>query len=242
MGSANTLSRFHAPATWSGRSEAVVRPAGYADLAVTARTHVEFLPVGLFPSLGPGFVRRWHRTYLDSRHGVGYVVTDPTTPDNDVVGFLLGTTDQAAHMAALFADRRALAALSVSGAGALVRRPRLARQLSSRAVPWVRQIAQRRSGQPAPADGPGENPQVAVMVAVAVQPQWRGSGIGAELVRRFVEDARRAGAAEAELVTPVGSAGATGFYERLGWELGPCWHTRDGDELRAYRHRLDAGS
>ncbi|WP_158632427.1 GNAT family N-acetyltransferase [Micromonospora sp. Llam0] len=219
-----------------------MRPAGYADLAATARTHVEFLPVGLFPSLGAGFVRRWHRTYLDPRHGVGYVVTDRTTSDDDVVGFLLGTTDQAAHMATLFADRRALASLSASGAGTLIRRPRLARQLASRALPWARQIAQRRSGQPAPADGPGENPQVAVMVAVAVQPQWRGSGIGAELVRRFVEDARRAGAAEAELVTPVGSAGATGFYERLGWELGPCWHTRDGDQLQAYRQRLGAGN
>ncbi|MDG4774028.1 GNAT family N-acetyltransferase [Solwaraspora sp. WMMD792] len=217
-----------------------MRPAEHADLATTARTHVEFLPVGLFPSLGAGFVRRWHRTYLDSRHGVGYVVTDPTTPDGDVVGFLLGTTDQAAHMAALFADRRALASLAAAGAGALARRPTLARQLSSRAVPWARQIAQRRSGQPAPSDGIAENPQVAVMVAVAVQPQWRGSGIGAELVRRFVQDAQRAGAAEAELVTPVGSAGATGFYERLGWELGPCWHTRDGDELRAYRQRLAA--
>ncbi|MFV2008457.1 MULTISPECIES: GNAT family N-acetyltransferase [unclassified Micromonospora] len=215
-----------------------MRPAEHADLATTARTHVEFLPVGLFPSLGAGFVRRWHRTYLDSRHGVGYVVTNPTTPDGDVVGFLLGTTDQAAHMAALFADRRALAALSVSGVGAVVRRPWLARQLSSRVGPWARQIAQRRSGQPTPADAPSENAQVAVMVAVAVQPKWRGSGIGAELVRRFVADARRAGAAEAELVTPVGSAGATGFYERLGWELGPCWHTRDGDQLQAYRQRL----
>ncbi|WBB96882.1 GNAT family N-acetyltransferase [Solwaraspora sp. WMMA2080] len=226
--------------TGSDYNGVLVRPAGYADLATTARTHVEFLPVGLFPSLGAGFVRRWHRTYLDSRHGVGYVVTDPTTPGDDVVGFLLGTTDQAAHMAALFADRRTLASLAAAGAGAMARRPTLARQLPSRAVPWARQIAQRRSGQPPPSDGPADNPQVAVMIALAVRPQWRGSGIGAELVRRFVEDARRAGAVEAELVTPVGPAGATGFYERLGWELGPCWHTHDGDKLRAYRQRLVA--
>ena len=238
MGSAKSLSRSRTPVAGPGRSGAVVRPAGYADLATTSGMHVEFLPIGLFPSLGAGFVRRWHRTYLESRHGVGYVVTDPTTPDDEVVGFLLGTTDQAAHMAALFANRRALASLAAAGAGALGRRPRLARQLPSRVVPWARQIAQRRSGQPTPPDGPADNPQVAVMIALAVRPQWRGSGIGAELVRRFVEDARRAGATEAELVTPVGPAGATGFYERLGWELGPCWHTRDGDELRAYRQRL----
>ncbi|MFY1635334.1 GNAT family N-acetyltransferase [Solwaraspora sp. WMMB335] len=106
----------------------------------------------------------------------------------------------------------------------------------ARALPWVRQITQRRSGQPAP-DGTADAPQVAVIVALAVQPQWRGSKIGAELVRRFVGDARRAGAAEAELVTPVGPAGATGFYERLGWEPGPYWRTRNGDKLRAYRCR-----
>ncbi|WP_422772313.1 GNAT family N-acetyltransferase [Plantactinospora sp. WMMC1484] len=203
-----------------------------------ARSHVDLLPIGLFPLLGARFVRRWQRTFLDSRYGVGYVVVDTTASADGIVGFLLGTTDQAAHMAALLTNRRAVAALALAGVGALMRRPRVAtRLMRSRAWPWLRQLRRRR---PAGASARPSNPaaRVAVMIALAVHPEWRGCGVGEALVARFVEDARLAGAGTAELVTPTGPAGAASFYERLGWEAGPHRRTRDGDGLRAYRLSL----
>lgn len=215
-----------------------MRPANYDDLRIISRAHIEFLPVGLFPSLGARFVRRWQRTFLDSRYGVGYVVIDPTASGDVVVGFLLGTTDHAAHMTALLGKWRTLASLALTGATALVLRPRVAaRLLRSRAWPWARRLLSRRPPDPVPTRS-ASPPPVAALSALAVHPKWRGSGIGAELVDRFIERAWLAGANTAELVTLTGPAGAAGFYERLGWQAGPYEHTRDGDPVRIYRRSL----
>ncbi|MGB2568127.1 GNAT family N-acetyltransferase [Micromonospora citrea] len=219
----------------------VLRAATHADLPVMSRAHVDLLPVGLFPSLGARFVRRWHRTYLDSPHGLGYVVVDPATP-GEIVGFLVGTTDHAAHTTALAADRRTMASLAVTGFTALCVRPRVAaRLLRSRLGPWTRRLSsqRQRAVSPRPAAPEAAPSQVAVMSALAVHPDWRGSGIGVRLARRFVEHARDAGATRAELQTSTGPLGAAGFYERLGWEAGPQQRSPDGeDALRTYHLAL----
>jgi ribosomal protein S18 acetylase RimI-like enzyme len=215
----------------------IIGKAAHDDLVLTARNHVDRLPIGLFPSLGTGFVRRWHRTFLDSPHGVGYVVIDPQAPENGIVGFLMGTTDHAAHTAALLADRRTLATLALTGAAALLCRPRIAWHFArSRARPWARKLLQLRATQPRQSNGSAE--QLAVLSAVAVDPDRRGRGIGARLVAQFLEDARLRGATAAELVTTTGSLSAAGFYDRLGWQPGPDRRTRDGDTVRTYRLAL----
>ncbi|WP_202864638.1 GNAT family N-acetyltransferase [Micromonospora endolithica] len=216
----------------------VLRPATRGELRATARAHVDFLPTGLFPSLGARFVRRWHRSFLDSPYGVCYVVVDADAPGDGLVGFLLGTTHQSAHTATLLGDRRAIASFAITGVTAMARRPRVAvRLLRSRVGPWARRLLTRRPAGRMP-DRSTPAPQVAVITALAVHPAWRGGGIGERLVHRFVAYARNAGATMAELVTPTGPAGAVGFYERLGWEAGSHRHTRDGDGLRTYHHRL----
>ena len=214
----------------------ILRAVRHGDLHYTARAQIDFLPIGLFPSLGPGFVRRWHRTFLDSPHGVGYVVIDPQAPGNGLVGFLLGTTDQAAYTAALLADRRAMATLALAGAAALLRRPRVAWLFArSRARPWARRLLH---GPVEPAGQPqGVAEQVAVLCAVAVEPDRRGQRIGARLVAQFLEHARLGGATTAELVT-ASESGAAGFYDRLGWRRGPDGRTRDGNMVRPYRRVL----
>jgi GNAT superfamily N-acetyltransferase len=221
----------------SSPDEFILRQAVHEDLHLTARAHVAFLPFGLFPSLGVGFVRRWHRTFLDSPHGAGYVVTDPQAPGNRIVGFLLGTTDQAAHTAAVLADRRTMAVLTLTGAAALLRRPRLARHFArSRAWPWTCRLFRHRPASPAAAPDDTTEP-VAVLSAVAVLPDRRGRGIGGRLVAQFLSHARFSGATTAELVTPT-ALGAAGFYERSGWEAGPDRRTRDGDRVRTYHRAL----
>jgi GNAT superfamily N-acetyltransferase len=231
-----------APATASDRL--VLRPAGHDDLHLTARVHVDLLPIGLFPALGTHFVRRWHRTFVDSPHGAIYVVIDPQAPGNGFVGFLLGTTDQAAYTAAVLADPRAMAGLALRGSTALLRRPRLGWHFTrSRALPWARRLFHPRSAVPAAAPGlkarPGVTPEpVAVLCAVAVRPDRRGSGVGGRLVAHFLRQARLSGATTAELVTAVGALGAARFYERSGWQAGPERQTRDGDLVRTYQRTL----
>lgn len=218
-----------------------IRRMATRDLPASADAHLDQLPIGLFPDLGTGFLRRWHGCFIGSAHAVSYVAVSVGAAGPRVVGFLIGTTDQAAHSAALLADRRATARLAAAGAAALVRRPRVAaRFCRSRALPWARAILGLRAARPAGKAGTAGRPAgpTAVLTAVAVDPARRGEGIGAALVNRFVRDARLSGAARAELVSAVGPGGATGFYERLGWQAGPSRRSRDGEEIRTYRRDL----
>ncbi|WP_431946325.1 GNAT family N-acetyltransferase [Micromonospora marina] len=215
----------------------LVRAAEHQDLAGMSRAHVDLLPIGLFPSLGARFVRRWHRTYLNSRHGLGLVAVDAGS-NGAVVGFVLGTSDQVAYASGLAADRRALGSLALAGLMALAVRPRVAgRLLRSRVRPWTRRFLRRRVPASAP-DGPAAAGQVAVLSALAVHPQWRRSGVGVALVAHFLTSARSAGATRAEAETSTGSHGATSFYERLGWAAGTARSAPDGDVVRTYHRRL----
>ncbi|MFI6763103.1 GNAT family N-acetyltransferase [Micromonospora sp. NPDC050417] len=224
-------------ATDPARGQLVLRPMTDEDLPATSRAHVGLLPFGVFPSLGARFVRRWQRTFLDSGHGVGYVVIDPAAAPDEVVGFLLGTSDQVAHATALTADRRTMASLAGAGCVALFARPRVAaRLLRSRFRPWARRLLHRQAEQAEPESF--ASPQVAVVTALAVHPGWRKSGIGERLVAHFIDHVRTVGATWAELQTSVGPLGAAGFYERLGWRAGSQRLTPDGDILRTYYWNL----
>lgn len=205
-----------------------------------SRAHVELLPVGLFPSLGARFVRRWQRTFLNSQHGVGVVVIDTAAPQDEVVGFVLGASDHAAYTTELAKDRRAMASLALAGLVALVVRPPVAvRVLRTRVRPWARRVLRHRAAPVKPERaGSVAAPHVAVMTALAVRPDWRKSGMGVMLVARFVELVRNAGAMWAEAQTSTGPMGATGFYERLGWEAGTQRPTPDGDSVRTYHRSL----
>ncbi len=195
------------------------------------------LPVGLFPALGPHFVRHWHRTFLDSPHGVAFVMVDPRA-QGGIGAFLLGTTDQARYTNALLADRRSVAALVISGTGALVRRPRLGLHfLRTRARPWTRRLLRRRPAVDASTGAAPDQPgRLAVLSAVAVHPSMQGRGVGEQLVERFLAHARRAGASTAELVTDTGQDGTAGFYDRLGWTAVRDQTARDRTIVRIYRH------
>jgi GNAT superfamily N-acetyltransferase len=219
-----------------------LRAARDEDLPAMSRAHVELLPMGLFPSLGARFVRRWHRTVLNSPHGVGVVVIDAAGPQDEVVGFVLGTSDHAGYTIELAKDRRAMASLALAGLVAVVRRPRVAlRVLRTRVRPWARRVAHRGAAVVTPQRaGPVVAAHVAVMTALAVRPEWRKAGIGVLLVDRFVERARDAGACWVEAQTSTGAMGATGFYERLGWEAGTQRPAPDGDHVRTYRRSLGA--
>lgn len=218
-----------------------IRRAEVGDLRSTAHAHLRFLPVGLFPSMGERFLRRWHRTFLRPPYGIALVAVDRQARGEQVVGFLLGSTDQAAQTDALLRNRRTLLALGAAGLLALLRRPRLAaRFVRTRGRPWLHKLMRRRT---ATASTPGTRPPrpVAVLAAVAVESGARGRGLGAALVRQFLAEVRASGAEVAELVTVVpGEGGAgVGFYERLGWCATGERHTRDGTTVRTYVYRLD---
>lgn len=216
----------------------VIREAVPADLDATARAHVRLLPVGLFPSMGTRFLRRWHQTFLCPPHGVAFVVTHPSAPGQGVVGFLLGSTDQAAHTAGVLANRRVLAGLIARGTLAFVRRPRIAvRFVRTRGRAWLARLLRRPRPEPAQ-HGAARPRSVAVLAAISVEPSARGHGLGAHLVRQFLATAWDRGADAAELVTATRPDGAGRFYQRLGWRPAGERVTRDGTTVCTYLYPL----
>lgn len=210
---------------------ASIEPAGPGDLAATGQLHADHLDAGLFPRLGPGFLRRYHATFVDSPHGVALVARD----DGEVVGFLCGTTANRAHYRWVVNNESF--ALAWRGGLGLLLRPRLAWEfLTTRALRYLRGIRARRAAMTT-ADPTATSGSVAVLTHVACAEQARGNGLGRRLVAAFLAQARSAGASEARLITKV-HAPTCAFYERLGWTPVRDRQARDGTTVREYRMPL----
>ncbi|HSK24758.1 MAG TPA: GNAT family N-acetyltransferase [Egicoccus sp.] len=214
----------------------VVRPADSTDLRDTAHLHLAQLPGGFFARLGPGFLRRYHATFLTSPHAVAFVATGADEP----VGFLVGTLDNRPHYR-FVVKRLGLRLALRAGAAMLVRPALLWLFLRTRALRYARWVVRYplRSRQAPAATGTGTAadaaPTIAVLTHVAVSEAAQGNGTGRALVATFLDAARAAGADEARLVTTAGGS-AERFYDRLGWIAGEVRPAAGGEGMvREYR-------
>lgn len=212
--------------------EVRVRPARPTDLVRTARVHRWALPDGFFARLGTAFLRRYHATFVTSPRATLLVAEDA---DHEVVGFLAGTVDNAAHYRNVV-QRRPLG-LVLSGVAALLREPRLAGEfLRTRTLRYARALLRALAGgrtRVAASEGPR---RVAVLTHVAVTDGARGLGAGRALVADFTRRAREARADELRLVTRAGGA-AAGFYRRLGWTSRGTRTASDGTFVEEFARR-----
>lgn len=195
-----------------------IRPIEGHDLAFAASLHLEHLPHGLFPSLGPRFMRRYLGSFRDPATAVALI----GECDGTAVGFLVGILDEPEHYRQVL--RRRGLGMAAAGLGALAVRPsvawRFVRTRLRRYVVGAFRLARRapasdRPSSPTP-DGPAPR-TLPVLSHVVVAEDGRGSGVGAALVEAFTDAALAVGAPGARLLTMSGADGAAGFYERLGW-------------------------
>lgn len=197
------------------------RPMERGDLAFAASLHLEHLPHGLFPSLGPGFMRQYLGTFRDPATSVALIGEYNGT----AVGFLVGILDEPEHYRQVL--RRHGLRLGAAGLGALAVRPRVAwrflRTRLRRYVVGAFRLARRAPVAPttdrpsSPATDRSAPTPLPVLSHVVVSEDGRGSGVGGALVHAFTDAARATGVRGARLLTMSGADGASGFYERLGW-------------------------
>lgn len=203
------------------------------DVAFTADLHLRTLATGLFPRLGPRFLRAYHRAFLASPHGMALVVERQGAP----VAFLLGAAPSPAHRRWVVRRRGML--LAVLGLAGLAVRPASAAWfIRFRLLRYAR--AALRLVRPAPAERPGEGAprQIAVLSHLAVDREARGLGAGRALVLHFAAQAAERGARRAHLATRQGSAGAGAFYAGLGWVPVADHVGADGTAVSEYRLEL----
>lgn len=204
-----------------------IRTAATCDLSATARLHAAYLPIGFFPRLGPRFLSRWHAAFLDSPHAIGLVAVERDRQgDEDVIGFLVGTSDQPAFRTELLHCHRF--ALARYGVLALAARPRvLVDFFRSRAASYATRLWSR----PTPA---ADDPQAAgreragELTAIAVSERFRSSGVGRRLTDTYLSRCAAMGVPWVELATATEPDTAVRFYERTGWVPLRRSRTRDG--------------
>lgn len=227
-----------APVPLGSGARVFIRTATSGDLKATAVLQILELPMGLFPRLGRGFVARWHQTFLDSAHAVALVAVRRDDSDaEEVVGFLVGSTDRRAFRRELLTRHRF--GLMARGIAALVVRPRvLAGFLRTRVRPYLCRLGGRDvAGRPGEAAPPGRPGAVGDLTAIAVSGSARRGGAGRRLTEIYLGRCAAVGADWVELVTLADAVGARTFYSSTGWTALDDDCTRDGLNVRRFGRR-----
>lgn len=203
------------------------------DLGPTAHLHRAALPGSIFVSLGPRFVRAYHRTFVSSPVGIALLAEC----NGRVVGFVVGTFDEAGHFHHVV--REDLWSLVFPGAAGLLIRPvLLGRFVRTRLVRYLRGLVRLSRRRPwAPGDEAAPGP-AGVLSHIAIDAAERGEGTGAVLLNAFVDTARARGARTLRLTAPAENEAVHRFYERAGWQRGSDRHDADGRSWTTYIREL----
>lgn len=225
------------PIVIAATSDLEIRRMNDGDLDFSAALHATELGHGFFVSLGPAFIRAYHRTFLESPHAIAI----SSTLGGHRVGFLVGALDPAAH--AQWVLRHRGTGLALRGAAALAARPLVGmRFLRGRLRRYATSWRRHRGPKSAGSSELKADSHPAVLSHVAVAPGARGTGAGRKLVRAFETTAGELGTGRAILTTLEGPDGAGAFYERLGWT--PCGteDTPDGPRMEGWTRTLGEGA
>lgn len=206
------------------RARVSLRVMELSDMPAVVRLHRLNLPPGFFVELGTRFLSRYYRTYLTSPAAVALVAE----AGDEVVGFLVGCTDEAVHRRHVMRLERW--PLARAGAASLLVRPQLtARFLRTRAPRYARRLRRGPTGRQASAHG-----RVGMLSHIAVADSHRRHGVGAALVGAFVDVAHAHHVGHLRLYTAHDNKPAQSFYERLGWRRRPEQTDVDGKRWTPY--------
>ncbi len=183
------------PSQGSTGPRAVIRLGSVADAGRAGDLHASQISGGFLSFLGPRFLARLYARIVRWPSSFLLVAED----HGQVVGFIAGSDDvRGLYRAFLLHD----------GFGAAVTTaPRLLRG-------WRRMLETLRHGT-GTASGTGRGVE---LLAVAVDPDDQGRGIGADLVDAFLTQVRADSGHAAYVVVESANASATALYRRAGFE------------------------
>jgi glycosyltransferase involved in cell wall biosynthesis/ribosomal protein S18 acetylase RimI-like enzyme len=185
----------------------VIRRAHPGDAAAMARLHRDALPTAFLPSLGDGFLRRLYVAAAKDPEAVALVAQ----ANGRVIGFVAGVPSVRAFFRR-FALRHGVAA-AVAAAPHLVRPGAIRRSLETARYPGT--------------SGPNHG---AELLSIAVDPAWRGRGVGRSLADRLMRGLAEQGATEVKVVAGAGN-GEGAFYRSVGFR--PVGHVSVHDGRRS---------
>lgn len=195
-------------------AEVELREAEVGDARAVVQVHLASFPAFFLSTLGPGFLRVFYESLSAVDNGILIVAC----VDDQVVGFVGGTSDQEGLYRSMLSERtfQFVRAAAVAGARHPSAIPRLLR-------------ARRR------ARGDFDYMQGASLMTLGVAPQHGRKGIGSLLVSAFSQRLRADGIEQFSLTTDaVGNEGTNRFYISLGFQLERELVTLEGRRLNEY--------
>lgn len=230
-----------APVPGTPSAHGTTRHLTGSDLGVVLDLHRSAFPTNVWSRFGGRLLATYVRLFIESPHAlaIGALPADGSVGRRDAaagepVGHLVGILDTRLHREWVW--RHGAVRLLVALAPAAIRHPRLLAGLMARRL----RVLSRRPRPPRSASDTDQRPvgPVAVLSHVAVDPSWRGLGLGEALVEEFLRHAAEAGAGYACLAT-LEEDGAGAWYEAREWTLDARRETFDGRRIRIYRRTLD---
>jgi len=192
-----------------------VRPMSHDDLGEVVAVHRAAFTKHLMTFFGPRFLRLFYAFVIDSPRGVTYVATI----DGNVAGFVAGVLKPTRFYRRFLFWRAPLVALALIPP--IVRRPETI-------VRIARRVVQRTSGN-------GVHLPGAELMSLAVVPGQQHHGIGAALVRQFVNRVHERGVPALWLATDdADNDEVKTFYEHLGFEKRRAFTNAEGRALAEY--------
>ncbi len=186
--------------------------------------HLRQFPHGFYAQLGPAFKARYFRQYFRSPGAIGLVAEQGD--GSGLVGYLIGTVDDDAHDR--FMHGAAAPALTAAGGLALAAQPSLWGDFMRRRALWY---ARRFASGFVRSRRPWAEPRQGELLYICTTQGNRRRGIGAALLRSYMEVAQRAHAAGLHLVSERDNTPAHEFYAHRGWQVVSESVTRDGRPL-----------
>ncbi|MEY2461186.1 MAG: hypothetical protein QOG30_3016 [Acidimicrobiaceae bacterium] len=171
-----------------------IRPGRLADARRAGQLHASSITEGFLPRLGDRFLERLYRCVVKDDHSFLLVAENS---DGDVVGMIAGTEDVHALYRRFLRRDGLRAAISAA--------PRVLRNL--RAV-----LETLRYGGASTADLPA-----AELLAVAVDREARGTGLGRELVDALSAEFARRGTSSSKVVVGAANDTALHLYRGCGY-------------------------
>lgn len=221
----------------SGHHVISVRPLAPDESAVSAAIHQDVLGMEFLARFGPGFLRTYHRAWIESPGGLALAAVDA---DDAIVGVILASLDPAGHYRWMLTHAGPrLAARLVARS---LREPALARDLiATRAARYAGAVWRQLTRRSRPAPVATARPRVGEVTHLMVRTEARGMGAGAALLAETERRAGAAGVKELVLVTPP-ELESRHFYEHLGWEATGSLTSRSGERFIRFCRHLDGST
>lgn len=192
----------------------VVRELQSEQLGEVVDVHMRAFPSFFLSFLGPRFLRVFYGSFVSDPTGIGVVAEE----NGHVLGVAVGPQYPQSYFRKLL--KRRWLAFCTASLGAILRRPSVVIRLY--------QAIFYRGESPT-------GPPRALLSSLAVAPETQGRGIGAALVRAWVEQAKARGCNGAYLTTDADDNDpVNAFYQRLGWVLQASYTTPQGRRMNRY--------